>query len=240
MLATSENDKQRAFSLRHRVFCEELGFFSLNLVDRIEQDAFDAGSLHCLIEHRATGLTIGCLRVVIADSEGSEHLVLPAQRQCQAQGVPISLEGKGASRERLCEISRIAIPRYFRTGGRDAKDATELEKQIYAQHYPQLFAMMGVALNLCATSLSGLLERYHVLAMVEPRFHRLLTRVGLRFEQVSGYVDYYGSRATYYIDQRRAERELSETLRPLYDGINETLYHQFHPEMAEWIGLSAG
>lgn len=227
VLATSESDRRRVFALRHRVFCEELGFFSLNLADRVEQDAFDANSLHCLVEHRATGLAIGCLRVVIADEDELGLTTLPVEKHCRDLGVAIDLNFDTVKRDQLCEISRVAIPRYFRTGGRDESYATDLEKWVFSQHDRQAFLMTGVALNLCATALSGITERFHVLAMIEPRFRRLLARVGLCFEQVSPTVELLGLRAAFYINQRRAEVELSDTVKPLYDALLQDLRRQY-------------
>lgn len=117
--------------------------------------------------------------------------------------------------------------RFFRTGGKDDSFATDLEKLVFGQHDRQMFLMMGVALNLCATALSGITERFHVLAMIEPRFQRLLARVGLRFEQVSPTVQLLGLRAAFYIHQQRAEQELSDTVRPLYEALLEDLSRQY-------------
>ncbi|MGM8932836.1 PEP-CTERM/exosortase system-associated acyltransferase [Salinicola halophyticus] len=227
LLATNERDRARVFSLRHRVFCEELGFFSLDLADRLEQDAFDANSLHCLVEHRDTGLAIGCLRVVMALDSMGRASILPVEKHCRDLGVAIDLEVGELNRKSLCEISRVAIPRFFRSGGKDESLATELEKWVFSQHERQDFLMTGVALNLCATALSGISERYHVLAMIEPRFQRLLARVGLRFEQVSPTVELLGLRAAFYINQQRAEGELRQTVRPLYEALRDDLKAQY-------------
>lgn len=227
ILATSERDKLRVFSLRHRVFCEELGFFSFNHANRLEQDSFDDNSLHCLIEHRETGLAIGCLRVVMADNDSEDCLVLPVEEHCHDLGVEIDLDSHFVNRSQLCEISRVAIPRYFRTGAKDEAGATGLDKRVFNQVGRQAFPMVGISLNLCATALSGILERFHVLAMIEPRFQRLLARAGLRFEQVSPTVRLLGLRAAFYIDQRRAEMELSDMFRPLYAALLSDLKRQY-------------
>lgn len=237
ILATTERDKARVFSLRHRVFCEELGFFSLDLADRLEQDAFDTNSLHCLLEHRATGLAIGCLRVVMACDSKGDAFPIPVEKHCRELGVAISLDWKAVGRDSLCEISRVAIPKFFRSGGKDESLATDLERWVFGQHERQDFLMAGVALNLCATALSGISKRYHVLAMIEPRFQRLLARVGLHFEQVSPTVELLGLRAAFYIHQQRAETELSETVRPLYNALRINLESQF---LREGIGSRIG
>jgi len=227
LLATSEHDRARVFSLRHRVFCEELGFFSLDMADRLEQDAFDANSLHCLLEHRATGLAIGCLRLVMACDSTGKASTLPVEKHCRDLNIKINFDMDEVGRGGLCEISRVAIPRFFRSGGKDELLATELERWVFSQHERQDFLMAGVALNLCATALSGISERYHVLAMIEPRFQRLLARVGLRFEKVSPTVELLGLRAAFYIDQQRAELELSNTVRPLYEALRDDLKAQY-------------
>ncbi|WP_251977736.1 PEP-CTERM/exosortase system-associated acyltransferase [Salinicola avicenniae] len=230
VLATREEDKRRVFALRHRVFCEELDFFANDDAERLERDAFDANALHCLIEHRESGLPIGCLRVVIAAGLDGNALTLPVEKYCRELQLPLDPGLSQLRRETLCEISRVAIPRFFRTGGRETEGATALERQIFSQHERRLFGLTGVALNLCATALSGLTERHHVLAMIEPRFQRLLARVGLCFTQVSPSVELLGTRAAYYIDQRRAEVELSASVRPLYEHLRQALGAQYRRE----------
>ncbi|WP_353980020.1 PEP-CTERM/exosortase system-associated acyltransferase [Salinicola endophyticus] len=225
-LALSEDDKRCAFQLRHRVFCEELGFFSIDQHDRVERDAFDDNALHCLVAHRETGIIVGCLRVVKATGDDGEAVILPVEEHCSHLGITIDMGDVPLSRTHLCEISRVAIPYYFRTGG-GSGSASAQEKQLLQQHGRQTFMTLGIGLNLCATALSGLLDRPHVLAMIEPRFQRLLARAGLRFAQVSPTVELLGVRAAFYIDQRRAERELSQTFQPLYAALYHELEQQY-------------
>lgn len=226
-LALSEDDKRCAFQLRHRVFCEELGFFSIDQRDRVERDAFDDNALHCLVAHRETGMVVGCLRVVKATGDDGDAVILPVEEHCSHLGITIDMGDVPLSRAHLCEISRVAIPHYFRTGGGGGERASAQEKQLLQRHGRQAFMTLGIGLNLCATALSGLLDRPHVLAMIEPRFQRLLARAGLRFAQVSPTVELLGVRAAFYIDQRRAERELSQTFQPLYAALYHELEQQY-------------
>lgn len=69
----------------------------------------------------------------------------------------------------------------------------------------------------------GLSGRHHVFAMLEPRFSRLLKASGLHFQQVGGVINYCGSRAPYYIDQRVAEAHLPKRIVPLYHTIKTQL-----------------
>ncbi|EWH03361.1 hypothetical protein [Halomonas sp. BC04] len=89
--------------------------------------------------------------------------------------------------------------------------------------------LLGLSLFLAATAIVGLSERRHVFAMMEPRFSRLLKMSGLAFHKAGRVIDYCGPRAAYYIDQHQAERDMHETLRPLYRHIMTELA----PQLAE-------
>ncbi|WP_110648214.1 PEP-CTERM/exosortase system-associated acyltransferase [Salinicola peritrichatus] len=234
ILATTADEKDRVFSLRHQVYCEELGYEPLNLKDRIERDEFDTRSLHCLIEHRSTGLAAGCMRVVIPDASSAKFSQLPIEEHCRQFDAVVEWGRRSIDRNSLCEISRIAIPRYFRTQMHKQRESavTGLGELVFTKQERRVFPLIGVSLFLCATALTGIAQRHHVLAMMENRFYRLLARTGLKFEQVSRPMQFRGQRAAFYIDQRNAENELRESVRQLYAVIKEDLTVQYALEVS--------
>ena len=56
------------FSLRHKIYCEDLQFESIQ-DDKLEKDDFDAHSTHYIIQN--DNVDIGCFRIV---PEGTQHL----------------------------------------------------------------------------------------------------------------------------------------------------------------------
>ncbi|WP_157958331.1 PEP-CTERM/exosortase system-associated acyltransferase [Salinicola lusitanus] len=225
VFAASESDRSRVFSLRHKVYCEELGYEPIDAKNRIERDEFDGRSLHCLVEHRATGLSAGCMRIVFPDDRNQNGYGLPIVEHCREHGVEIKLDSSVRSAE-LCEISRVAIPSYFRSGRVEDTAVDGFGEFVFSQQERRFFPMIGVSLFLCATAFTGLIERFHVLAMMENRFQRLLARSGIRFSQVSQPIHFRGERAAFYIDQRYAESGMRDSILPLYRSIQKDLSRQ--------------
>ncbi|OLO09157.1 hypothetical protein BTW08_02820 [Salinicola sp. MH3R3-1] len=226
VFAATEDERRQAFLLRHQVYCEELGYEPIDKKNQIETDEFDRQSLHCLIEHRVTGLTAGCMRIVFPDRVGVDGYRLPIEEHCREHGIGINV-GFNIHPDSLCEISRVAIPRYFRSGKFDESALSYLGNFVFSDQERRLFPLIGISLFLCATAFTGLIKRHHVLAMMENRFQRLLARSGITFSQVGGSIEFRGRRAAFYIDQRCAEKEMRDSIRPLYRSIQGELSRQF-------------
>ena len=56
--AFSDELRNAVYSIRHEVYCEELGFEPVR-PDRRETDEYDRHSLHCLLYRHAEGALIG-------------------------------------------------------------------------------------------------------------------------------------------------------------------------------------
>jgi N-acyl-L-homoserine lactone synthetase len=97
IIATDEKRREKAFSLRHQVYCEELQYEPLR-AEGLERDLYDDSALHLLIESKQSHEPIATARVVFP-LNGS----LPFQRL-----YPMQIE------EKSCEISRLSIRQDFR------------------------------------------------------------------------------------------------------------------------------
>ncbi|MGP9696750.1 GNAT family N-acyltransferase [Halomonas sp. AOP27-A1-34] len=65
-IAITDIEKRRIYKLRHDVYCQEIGYQAPeSSSNNLELDIHDAHSIHCLIEHRRSGLAAGCLRLVL-------------------------------------------------------------------------------------------------------------------------------------------------------------------------------
>lgn len=63
----SQVELKQAFKLRHKVFCQQLGYFSkrsTQLDSGLESDEFDHNAIHCIVTYKATGEVVGCVRLV--------------------------------------------------------------------------------------------------------------------------------------------------------------------------------
>ncbi|WP_052384010.1 PEP-CTERM/exosortase system-associated acyltransferase [Litchfieldella xinjiangensis] len=230
-LARTDEERTLAYQVRYDVFLRELNYrtFLREADTHQERDEYDTQALLCLVEHRRTGAIAGCMRLVVPCADAPHPLDrLPLEHHCAASLDHPQLRPDLFPREEICEVSRLAVPSYFRhrLGGADLS-LEDARAQTYSEEETRTFSLVGVSLFLTATALVGLLERPHVFAMMEPRFARLLALSGLRFERVGALVDYQGPRAPYYIDQRQAVRSLVPGLRSLYETIEQELGEQY-------------
>ncbi|WP_218314589.1 PEP-CTERM/exosortase system-associated acyltransferase [Halomonas sp. 18071143] len=220
LIAQTPTEKRRAFTLRHAVFIEELRYdLGNSSALNIEHDDHDQQSLLCLLHHKATGLDVGCLRVVLFDEQNAHGLhSLPLEAYYGAHLFLPNTHPRHFASHQVCEVSRLAVHPTVRRKQSEVQSPYESIKESPA--------LLSLSLFLAATALVGLSQRHHVFAMLEPRFSRLLKASGLQFHQVGGVIDYCGSRAAYYIDQRVAEERLPKRLTPLYQFIKGQLASQ--------------
>jgi N-acyl amino acid synthase of PEP-CTERM/exosortase system len=232
-LATSNNDKRRVFQLRHKVYCEELGYEEPADPDaKLEFDEYDSHSLHCLIEHRRSGQAAGCMRLVLPDdNEPSCEKRLPLQSYAGQSLTHETLHPARLDRDEICEISRLAIATPFRRKSLKAEleDSVDNDIHQFTADEKKTFPVIVVGLFLATYALVGLTHRRHVFAMMEPRLPRLLAMSGFHFTQVGDSIDFHGKRSAFYIDQHRAEKEIHAELIPLYRHIQNELSSQEGP-----------
>lgn len=228
-VAKSDAERNRIYRLRHEVYCQEIGYEPPESSSQgVELDAHDSHSIHCLIEHRKSGLAAGCLRLVFPapESAGKDHR-LPLQEYGEGSLTDDVLHPAKLPYKSICEISRFAIARAFRH--KPIKHETLDKENICYDFTPEqkrTFPLIIVALFLATYALVGLMRKRHVFAMMEPRLPRLLSMSGFNFTRVGERVEMHGIRNAFYIDHSVAEQEIHEDLLPLYKHIRQELAPQ--------------
>lgn len=222
--ATDEVTRREVFRLRFAVYCEEHGYESPSAFpDGEEHDAYDSDSSFALIRHRATGRAAGCVRLIT--NERTEDLRFPFEQLCSGQLDPQFIDLVHVARDRIGEISRLAVHQDFRRRRNDGADppqpaADTLASEIFyggARRYP--LVAMGLFLSASALALNAGLEQ--ALVVMEPRLARLLGGAGIPFTQVGDVITYRGRRAPFRITRE----ELLSNLHPECEKLLEQLVH---------------
>lgn len=228
-IAINEFEKRRIYKLRHEVYCQEIGYHSSQLMEQnFETDNHDSHSIHCLIEHRRSGLAAGCLRLVLPAPYTEGKLKRLPLQDFGAETLPHeTLHPAKLPYESICEISRFAIARAFRHRAINHETLTQssLEYDFTAAER-KTFPLIVIALFLATYSLVGLMKKRHVFAMMEPRLPRLLSMSGFKFTKVGETIEMHGKRNAFYIDHSKAEKEMHDELTPFYLHIRKTLEPQ--------------
>lgn len=221
-VANIESLKQEVFRLRHEVYCSELKFED-ERPDGVEQDSFDAHSVHCFVRHVATNRMAGTVRLI---TSGSQDQLLPIEKFCSHAITDTELAPWLFPREDICEISRLAVLQDFRRRQVDqfagaATGAINIDS--YSETELRCFPYIAICLYLAAASTAFRTDKKHAYVMMEPRLARSMAFIGIRFKQLGEPIEYHGQRAPYYINRQMFLSELSPGYKKLLASIEREL-----------------
>jgi N-acyl amino acid synthase of PEP-CTERM/exosortase system len=194
--------------------------------DQLEVDEYDQFSRHCLIVHRETGFTAGCVRMVPALGDILQ-VPLPLEKYCASSIDRECIDNLSLDRQTVCEISRLAVDGAFRRRtGENLTRFGKIEGLHFSIQEQRTFSLIAVACFLAATALTEMDKRTNVFAMMEPFLPRLMDRSGIHFQRVGRDIDYHGIRAPYFITTQSALDNMQTELFDLYHWIREALNNQ--------------
>lgn len=223
--ATTEELLATVYRLRHQVYCEEL-HYEPTRASHMEHDDYDKRSIHCLLFHRSSQSYVGCVRLILADSQNAE-LPFPFELVC---GTALQWRfdaAAGSSRRQYGEISRLAIAARFRRRrgepllGHD--DGVNQEPDPSTEHERRLFPSIALGLYVAITAMGLNQGLDGVFAMMELRLARQLRRFGLHFEQVGSEIEHRGMRAPFFLGRDNLLKNLKPECRMLLANIQERL-----------------
>jgi N-acyl amino acid synthase of PEP-CTERM/exosortase system len=226
VLALIQDKKNECFKIRHMVYCEELAFEDVK-EDGLECDEVDQHSLHCLMEHKPTSRYAGTVRVVCSSNENEQ---LPLEKYCLSTISADEVKPTDYARDKICEISRLAVPGEFRRRNTDKfKGAATgaINETVYSEEELRCFPFIAVGLYLSAANIVIQNKIEHCFVMMEPRLARSLGFVGIKFRQIGPVVEYHGKRAPYYITPTMLRSSLPKGFKRLLKHIDSSLAKQF-------------
>lgn len=224
--AVTEADRNETFRVRYRVYCEEFGYEPADrFPDKMEHDAIDPISTHCLITHVASRRPAGCVRICPASVDGVPAQ-LPFDQCCKSSLDPAAMETYvgGVPRDRICEASRFAVDGAFRRrSGESLTRFGEIASLDLSDTERRTFPLISVALVLTAAAMADLIGRPYSFSVMEPFLPRLLRRSGMVFHRMGKDLDHHGIRAVYFTDARDFVHQMDDELRQFYTAIHREL-----------------
>lgn len=226
-LCITHEEKKKVYHLRHEIYCKELKYEEpTDPINKLEYDIHDQNSIHCLIEHKRTGIVAGCVRVVIPNQLSPEPLnQLPLQSYGGKSLTHPELHPDLLIKNTYYEISRLAVNKLFRSKIKDDNNKEDAAINFTTEE-KKLFPILSSSLFITGYALGRQLGKTQVFAMMEPSLPRLLSLTGFHFTKVGETIDFHGRRSAYYIDKKKAEEGLKKNLMPLYLHIQKTLTPQ--------------
>jgi N-acyl amino acid synthase of PEP-CTERM/exosortase system len=195
------------YKLRYHVYCIEHPFEDpAQFPDQLERDRYDDRSLHSLLIHRPSGVIAGTVRLILpepTDPVGS----LPIDGVCQE---PALKDPSTVPRACMAEISRFAVSKTFRRRVGEAGSPTAVTDESLAAMEAAQKDMADrrlaphITLGLIE-SLVAMSERSgttHWCSVMERALLRLLSRIGIYFDNLGPQVEHHGRRQPCYIELR--------------------------------------
>jgi N-acyl amino acid synthase of PEP-CTERM/exosortase system len=219
--AVSDDLQDQAYGIRHRVYCEELGFEPVR-ADRRERDPYDARAIHVLVRSMRVDRYVACARLVRVDPDDPSSL-LPVERTCAHTIDRSIVDPAQLPRDRIAEISRLAIVPEFRRRKGESHTAIAVSDADFGKVDLPRFPYIQVSLYLGAIALAKHLGVETLFVLTEPRLAAHLWKLGVRIRRIGGPVEHRGERVPSMMTVSSIEEHLPRSVRPLWDLIGEQI-----------------
>ncbi|MDS4042248.1 MAG: PEP-CTERM/exosortase system-associated acyltransferase [Candidatus Competibacter sp.] len=224
-LARTPELLEQVYRIRYDVYCREFQYErEESCPGGLERDEYDPCSLHCLIVHRPSNASAGCIRLVLPNPAKLECL-LPMERFCGHSLTDPLQHPSRLPRAGVAEVSRLAVHTQFRRRLGEAESPTGMVAyhDDFNPNERRTFPLLGLALFCAGTAMMILTQRQHAFVMAEPRLARRMQSVGFPFVQVGHPIEYHGSRAAYYVPVQRVLESMQGAAKHLYDFVFDSL-----------------
>ena len=182
--------RDEVFRLRYQVYCVENPFEDADdNPDGLEQDAFDARGVHCLLLHKRSRAWAGAVRLILPNGDDLAHS-FALQDVCTD---PLISDPKRFPVLQMAEVSRFCISKEFRKRqgdwlypeSNDPEDRADERRVVPNMNLGLIEGLVQMSLD------HGVL---YWCAVMERPLLRLLARLGIHFEHIGPLVDYHGRR----------------------------------------------
>ncbi len=209
---TDNKELTEIYKLRYKVYCDEWGFERPgDHPGGLETDEFDESSVHFVAINESSRELIGTIRIILNSEKG-----FPIERHCR-----IDSDMAAVNRERVGEISRLAVSKEYRRRAEDRFIYEGVDGQ-----RPQVPVVVNDMRRrqeiICGLYKSMYIESKKIglaywYAVMAKGLQILLKRMGIIFTAIGPETDYHGLRTPYLADIAEIEREVSRNNPDFYD-----------------------
>jgi len=217
--ALTDELRDHAYLIRHRVYCEDLKY-EPERPDRRERDEYDAQSVHCLVRSVETGEYVGCTRLVLT-RPGDPSYPLPFEKTCAQTIDRTIIDPLALPRQTIAEVSRLAIVSEFRRRRGEQDSPAPISEESFGTQARPRFPYLAIGLYLGTIELAALHGIDTLFLLTEPKFVRHLATLGVKIKQIGGAVEHRGTRVPSTRSVPSIVAGLNIIVRPLYDVIAE-------------------
>ncbi|MCK0506371.1 PEP-CTERM/exosortase system-associated acyltransferase [Aromatoleum anaerobium] len=214
--ALDQSTRDQVFTIRHEVYCEDLGFEPLR-EDRHETDEYDRHSVHCLLRTADESHTlVGCTRLVLARPEDPAH-PFPFESACRANLDQHTIDSRALPRHKIAEVSRLAVRQMYRRRRGEKHTEMMLRNRDFGSSASPRFPFIPVGLYLGTMALAEQCGIEKVFVITEPRLAAHLSRLGFSIVQVGPPIEHRGTRVPSMMDVEQSKEGLRSLIRPMWE-----------------------
>ncbi len=204
------------YRIRHEVYCEDLGFEPMR-PDGRETDAYDAHSIHCLLRTvDAPHQRVGCARLVLTNPDNRND-PLPFERACAEALDRSIIDPASLPRDRIGEVSRLAVRRAYRRRKGEARTAANsIEDGDFGSKEQPRFPYIPVSLYMGAIAIAARQGIDTLFVLTEPRLASHFAKLGVKITRIGGPIEHRGTRIPSMIDVRDVIENMRLLMRPLW------------------------
>jgi len=215
--ALTDELKQQCYRIRYEVYSRDLGF-EPERSDALETDSYDAHSAHSLLRSRNNGDYVGCVRLIMLPREDSDR-PLPFEQACTRTIDRSIVDPARMSRERIAEVSRLAVASKYRRRKGESKVPASLTNEDFGNTAQPRFPYIPVGLYLSMIAQARRHGIETLFMLTEPRLAKHLARLGVDIRRIGGPVEHRGQRIPSMLSVDSVVRGLNFVVRPLYEVI---------------------
>ncbi len=215
--ALSHALRDHAYRIRHRVYCEELGYEPPQS-DCRERDEYDSQSLHVLIRSLHTGEFIGCTRIIRTRPRDPCH-PLPFEKVCATALDRSIVEPSRLARDTIAEVSRLAVIAPFRRRKGEGRNPLPISDADFGTPARPRFPYIPLALYLATVELARLNGIETLFVLTEERLASHFARLGVRILAIGAPVEHRGTRIPSMMHTDAIIGGLKPIFQPLYRAI---------------------
>lgn len=220
--ATTPELEHQVYRIRHEVYCEELGY-EARREDRLERDAFDAHSRHCILfTNHEPHEPVGCTRLVLTNPADPSAL-LPFERTCGELLDRSIVDPASFPRDRIAEVSRLAVRSHYRRRRGENTQPVPLDDTDFGSVAQPRFPYIPIGLYLGAVALALRSGIDTLFVLTEPRLAAHFAKLGVEIRQIGRPVEHRGFRVPSMLDVPRVLETMRPITRPIWEVIEKEM-----------------
>lgn len=207
--------RNEVYFVRHDVYARELGYEPVR-EDQRETDAYDARSIHCLLRTASSPQRpVGTARLVLTDPDDRDA-PLPVEKTCRDTLDRSILDTAGLPREKVAEVSRLAVMGEFRRRKGEQGQEVAIDARDFGEDNQPRFPYIPVSLYIASVALAQRHGIEYLLTLTEPRLAAHFAKLGVNIVPIGGPVEHRGQRVPSIMRVSEIYPSLRLMMRPLW------------------------